>query len=107
MPAPDDVYKNEVDFTTLALQYPQFAKRSVSPIPRTRENDPCKYAGIVPVASTLSSYHQHSPAKSTPFYKPRLKQNRQLDFSDPESVRYAAKNLPFNVGSLVGHLFLT
>ncbi|KEF57590.1 uncharacterized protein A1O9_05508 [Exophiala aquamarina CBS 119918] len=49
MPAPDDIYKNEVDFTALALQYPHFAKR--------------------------------------------LKQNRQLDFSDPESVRQLTKSL--------------
>ncbi|KAL2433642.1 Psilocybin synthase [Exophiala dermatitidis] len=44
MPAPDNIYENDVDFTTLALQYPQFAKK--------------------------------------------LKPNGQLDFSDPESVRF-------------------
>ncbi|KAK5191487.1 hypothetical protein LTR92_008658 [Exophiala xenobiotica] len=49
MPAPDDIYKSDVDFTTLALQYPDFAKR--------------------------------------------LKSNRQLDFSDPESVRQLTKAL--------------
>ncbi|KAI1625895.1 ribosomal RNA large subunit methyltransferase F [Exophiala viscosa] len=49
MPAPDDVYKHDVDFTTLALQYPDFAKK--------------------------------------------LKSNRQLDFSDPESVRQLTKTL--------------
>ncbi|KAL2405878.1 Psilocybin synthase [Exophiala dermatitidis] len=27
MPAPDNIYENDVDFTTLALQYPQFAKK--------------------------------------------------------------------------------
>jgi 23S rRNA (adenine1618-N6)-methyltransferase len=49
MPAPDDLYKSDVDFTALALQYPDFAKR--------------------------------------------LKSNRQLDFSDPESVRQLTKAL--------------
>ncbi|OAP55036.1 hypothetical protein AYL99_10736 [Fonsecaea erecta] len=49
MPAPDNIYQNDVDFTTLALQYPDFAKR--------------------------------------------LKPNRQLDFSDPESVRQLTKCL--------------
>ncbi|EXJ70994.1 uncharacterized protein A1O5_05987 [Cladophialophora psammophila CBS 110553] len=49
MPAPDNIYENDVDFTTLALQYPDFAKR--------------------------------------------LKPNRQLDFSDPESVRQLTKCL--------------
>ncbi|KAH0842288.1 hypothetical protein FOPE_07265 [Fonsecaea pedrosoi] len=49
MPAPDNIYENDVDFTTLALQYPDFAKR--------------------------------------------LKSNRQLDFSDPESVRQLTKCL--------------
>lgn len=32
MPAPDDIYKHEVDFTALALQYPQFAKRFILPV---------------------------------------------------------------------------
>ncbi|KIW14116.1 hypothetical protein PV08_06897 [Exophiala spinifera] len=49
MPAPDDIYRRDVDFTALALQYPDFAKR--------------------------------------------LKFNRQLDFSDPESVRQLTKAL--------------
>ncbi|KAK4948598.1 hypothetical protein LTR10_012602 [Elasticomyces elasticus] len=49
MPAPDDIYRHDVDFTTLALQYPDFAKK--------------------------------------------LKSNRQLDFSDPESVRQLTKTL--------------
>ncbi|EXJ54089.1 hypothetical protein A1O7_09426 [Cladophialophora yegresii CBS 114405] len=49
MPAPDNIYEDDVDFTTLALQYPEFAKR--------------------------------------------LKPNRQLDFSDPESVRQLTKCL--------------
>ncbi|KIW94772.1 uncharacterized protein Z519_04749 [Cladophialophora bantiana CBS 173.52] len=49
MPAPDNIYENDVDFTILALQYPDFAKR--------------------------------------------LKPNRQLDFSDPESVRQLTKCL--------------
>ncbi|KAJ9614214.1 hypothetical protein H2200_002350 [Cladophialophora chaetospira] len=49
MPAPDNIYENDVDFTTLALRYPEFAKR--------------------------------------------LKPNRQLDFSDPESVRQLTKCL--------------
>ncbi|KIX04091.1 uncharacterized protein Z518_07644 [Rhinocladiella mackenziei CBS 650.93] len=49
MPVPDDIYKNDVDFTTLALQYPDFAKK--------------------------------------------LKPNRQLDFSDPESVRQLTMSL--------------
>lgn len=29
MPAPDDIYQKDVDFTSLALQYPDFAKRYV------------------------------------------------------------------------------
>jgi hypothetical protein len=29
MPAPDNIYEHDVDFTTLALQYPDFAKRYV------------------------------------------------------------------------------
>ncbi|KAK5944133.1 hypothetical protein PMZ80_003414 [Knufia obscura] len=49
MPAPPDIYQNEVDFTALALRYPDFAKK--------------------------------------------LKANRQLDFSDPESVRQLTKAL--------------
>ncbi|KIW63218.1 hypothetical protein PV04_10082 [Phialophora macrospora] len=49
MPAPDNIYEDDVDFTTLALQYPDFAER--------------------------------------------LKPNRQLDFSDPESVRQLTKCL--------------
>ncbi|KIV97983.1 hypothetical protein PV10_01678 [Exophiala mesophila] len=49
MPVPEDIYKMDVDFTSLALKYPEFAKR--------------------------------------------LKSNRQLDFSDPESVRQLTKSL--------------
>lgn len=29
MPAPPDIYQNEVDFTALALRYPDFAKKSL------------------------------------------------------------------------------
>ena len=46
---PRDIYTRDVDFTALALQYPDFAKR--------------------------------------------LKTNKQLDFSDPESVRQLTKAL--------------
>ena len=28
-PVPRDIYKSDIDFTALALQYPQFAKKSV------------------------------------------------------------------------------
>lgn len=29
MPVPSDIYKGDVDFTALALRYPDFAKKSV------------------------------------------------------------------------------
>jgi 23S rRNA (adenine1618-N6)-methyltransferase len=49
LPVPRDIYKQDVDFTALALQYADFAKR--------------------------------------------LKSNKQLDFSDPESIRQLTKAL--------------
>jgi hypothetical protein len=30
MPVPEDIYKEDVDFTALALQFPNFAKRYVT-----------------------------------------------------------------------------
>lgn len=30
MPVPPDIYKEDVDFTALALRYPDFAKKSVA-----------------------------------------------------------------------------
>lgn len=67
-PAPRDIYENDVDFTELASQDPAFAKKY---------SIPCL-------------------ADTAPFYIPnevtnidvRLKPNKQLDFSDPESVLY-------------------
>jgi hypothetical protein len=49
MPAPDDIYKNEVDFTALALQYPQFAKRSVGPVIylETHEDNLCIHVELM------------------------------------------------------------
>jgi len=49
LPVPRDIYTRDVDFTALAIQYPDFAKR--------------------------------------------IKSNKQLDFSDPESVRQLTKAL--------------
>lgn len=59
MPALPNVYESDVDFASLALGYPDFAKKS-APYILLRER--CSRNG-------------------------RLKANRQLDFSDPESVR--------------------
>lgn len=45
MPVPADIYKNDVDFALLALQYPDFAKKYVHNAPNytdeLRLTDPC------------------------------------------------------------------
>jgi hypothetical protein len=56
MPAPDDIYKNEVDFTALALQYPQFAKRSVGPVIylETHEDNLCIHAELMSLEHVIT-----------------------------------------------------
>ncbi|OCT46133.1 DUF890 domain protein [Cladophialophora carrionii] len=87
MPAPDNIYEDDVDFTTLALQYPDFAKRGYW---RKEKEKGSMFNRPVKASSTTTKH------KLTPFRgrtDDRLKPNRQLDFSDPESVRQLTKCL--------------
>lgn len=90
---PRNIYNGEIDFTALALQYPNFARKYVAgglfyPVTiispgwhalayRSSSLDLLQrqHAGLIQGSNNSFNVHH------------RLKSNRQLDFSDPEAVR--------------------
>jgi hypothetical protein len=119
MPAPDNIYKDDVDFTALALQYPDFANRYFL-IPCVvasgefrflvlsgsdmRENVMAMVCGRIESMFNVRGKERNWKGEmftvdsdkhktKTSALNNRLKPNRQLDFSDPESVRQLTKCL--------------
>ncbi|ETI19549.1 hypothetical protein G647_09383 [Cladophialophora carrionii CBS 160.54] len=91
MPAPDNIYEDDVDFTTLALQYPDFAKRGHEG--KTMEAKGSMFSQPHPSTRGIIDHDKHKLTASRVRTDDRLKPNRQLDFSDPESVRQLTKCL--------------